>query len=571
MEKHRKHYPILYSLLLFFLLVGLVPLVITNYRFIINTEEIMNKNLWDTQNRDVKKISTSIKSALLDLEGDIRLMAESQGISSIDVPTRHLFLRFLQKRNHWIKHIYVHSLRVSPRIIEDPLSKPSTEFLNYFSDRTIFNKVMAGQEYHFGPFNSPERTYIYGINILPIETNDGIIEGALYCEVELNFLIDFITEDISEFGKQAFIIDNDFKIIAHTDLNLIGRDVRFLNIDPGTFAMFVASTFRFVDKKNEEFSGSYISIPEKNWWVVMYEPTLNARWFISGMKWNMGKMGIITAIFSIILAALFAGTLSRPIHQLSIAALKIGDGHFDQQINIKSRNELGQLAETFNYMTGKLQEYTTQLEKYAKEMQELFFSSIQSLSAAIDEKDPYTRGHSERVTLCSTAIARELNLTEDEIEDIRIASLLHDVGKIGIHDSVLGKPGKLDDEERILMEQHPVLGANIMSPIKQLKKIIPGMLEHHEKYNGSGYPYGLTGDKISLMGRIIAVADTFDAMTTDRPYQKAMPGDYVIEKIIKWKNERFDPEVVDAFVRAYKKDLVTYFHQNQDETNESEH
>jgi putative nucleotidyltransferase with HDIG domain len=222
-------------------------------------------------------------------------------------------------------------------------------------------------------------------------------------------------------------------------------------------------------------------------------------------------------------------------------------------------------------MSAKIQEYTAQLEKKAQELRELFFSSIQSLAAAIDEKDPYTRGHSERVTRYSTAIARELRLSSKEIEEIRIAALLHDVGKIGINDSVLGKPGKLDPEEVSVMQQHPVLGANIMSPIKPLRLVIPGMLEHHEKWDGTGYPYGLAGEEISLMGRIIAVADTFDAMTTHRPYQKAMDGDYVVDKIIGWKNERFDPQVVDAFVRAYEKDLKHYFKKSQVKVTESEH
>lgn len=575
MTSNKKQHRILYSLLFFFLMVGLVPLVITNFRLIFHAEEIMNKNLWDTQNRDVRKISTSIRTELQNLQDDIRLIAESQGINSLDIPARHLYLKFHKRRNQWIKHLYIKTIlqnnETTERSVEDLNTKPSPEFLSFFSDKRMFQEVLAGREFHLGPYSSREREYLYGIEIIPIEDSDGVFIGALYCELELNFIIDFINENIADYDKQAFVIDQNQIIIAHPDWELFGKEVHKLDIDPATFVMFVASTFSFKNTEGEEFSGAYISIPDVKWWVVMYESSRNARWFISDMKWNATKIGLITALFSIILAAIFAGTLNYPIRQLSEAAMKIGDGHFDQRISIKSKNELGQLAETFNYMTGKLQEYTAQLEKYAKEMQELFFSSIQSLAAAIDEKDPYTRGHSERVTRYSTAIAGELGLNAKEIEEVRIAALLHDIGKIGIHDNVLGKPSKLNEEEIVLMQQHPVLGANIMSPIKQLRTIIPGMLEHHEKFNGSGYPYGLSGTQISLMGRIIAVSDTFDAMTTERPYQKSMPVDYVVEKIMGWKAERFDPEVVDAFVRAYKNELSPFFQQDKTPVTKTEH
>lgn len=576
MKKRKKPHRILYNLLFFFLLVGLVPLIITNFRLIINTEEIMNKNLWDAQNQDVLKLSKSIDTVLQELEEDIRLIAESQGLSTLDFPTRYLLLKFHLKRNRRITHIYVKMLNpdssISKRVVESSYSEPTPELLHYYTDSKIFQTVLAGRDYHLGPFNSPERSYLYGIEIMPIETSEGVFLGALYCEVDLSFLIEFInSENITKYGKQAFIINQDKKIIAHSDANLLGKSVNQLNIDPNTFVMYVASTFRFQNNAEEEFSGAFISIPDKNWWVVMYESTQKARGFISRMKWNAAKFGLLSAFFAILLAAIFASNLNAPIRNLSAAAMKIGEGQFDQRISIKSRNELGQLAETFNYMSEKLQEYTAQLENYAQEMQELFFSSIQSLSAAIDEKDPYTRGHSERVTRYSRAIAKELDLSSQEIEEVRIASLLHDVGKIGIDESVLSKPGKLNDDEKILIQQHPVLGANIMSPIKQLRRVIPGMLEHHEKFNGAGYPYGLIGDQISLMGRIIAVADTFDAMTTHRPYQKSMPGDYVVEKIIQWKGERFDPDVVDAFVRAYKNGLNKGFQENNSETVKPEH
>src|SRR5207244_8176010 len=160
------------------------------------------------------------------------------------------------------------------------------------------------------------------------------------------------------------------------------------------------------------------------------------------------------------------------------------------------------------------------------------------LAAAIDEKDPYTRGHSGRVAKYSQIIGRELKLPADDLDKLRIAALLHDVGKLGVADRVLKRPGSLTPEEFGLMKQHTVKGANIMRPVSQLKEMLPGIELHHEHIDGRGYPYGLQGPQIPIMARIIAVADTLDAMTTNRPYQSATELDFALEKIKKLTGTR---------------------------------
>src|SRR5262249_44916978 len=149
-------------------------------------------------------------------------------------------------------------------------------------------------------------------------------------------------------------------------------------------------------------------------------------------------------------------------------------------------------------------------KKAAEENRDLFLGSIRMLAAAIDEKDPYTRGHSDRVAKYSVHIGRQLGLADEELETLQISALLHDVGKIGVDDRVLKKPGALTPEEFHIMRQHPSKGANIMRPVPQLKNMLPGIELHHEQVNGEGYPYGLKGDQIPLMARIIGVANTFD-------------------------------------------------------------
>jgi putative nucleotidyltransferase with HDIG domain len=168
------------------------------------------------------------------------------------------------------------------------------------------------------------------------------------------------------------------------------------------------------------------------------------------------------------------------------------------------------------------------------------------LAAAIDEKDPYTRGHSDRVAKYSMMLGQQLGLSPEDLDRLRIASLLHDVGKIGVDDRVLKKPGSLTPEEFAIMKQHPTKGANIMRPVAQLKDMLPGIELHHEHVDGRGYPHGLKGEEIPLMARVIAVADTLDAMTTNRPYQSALELDDALRHIRKVAGTKFDQNVVDA-------------------------
>jgi GAF domain-containing protein len=177
---------------------------------------------------------------------------------------------------------------------------------------------------------------------------------------------------------------------------------------------------------------------------------------------------------------------------------------------------------------------------------ELFLGVIKALVAAIDAKDPYTQGHSQRVSDYSVLIARELSLSESDIYDIQVGSLLHDIGKIGIPDQILLKVGKTTPEEFRQIKRHPLTGMNILKQVKLLEPMIPGIAEHHERLDGSGYPRQLAGDQISIMGRIVAVADVYDAMTSDRPYRPAVPVAETLDYLCKNSGNLFDPNCVRA-------------------------
>ncbi|MDP3014100.1 MAG: HD domain-containing phosphohydrolase, partial [Candidatus Subteraquimicrobiales bacterium] len=191
--------------------------------------------------------------------------------------------------------------------------------------------------------------------------------------------------------------------------------------------------------------------------------------------------------------------------------------------------------------------------KLFKEMEEIYLDTVKAFIAAIEAKDPYTRGHSEQVAKYAVAIAKVMNLSEQEVEIIKSAALLHDIGKIGIHEDILNKPGSLTDEEYEMVKAHPFIAVQIISHIPRMKEVIPIIYHHHEHYNGNGYCCGLKGKGIPLGARILAVADAFDAMTSARPYRNAMGLSDVINELKRNANRQFDPQVVKIFCKAIEK------------------
>ncbi len=259
-------------------------------------------------------------------------------------------------------------------------------------------------------------------------------------------------------------------------------------------------------------------------------------------------ISLLAAGFALIIGFYFAKKLTQPVRELASGAQRIAAGDFSQRVRVTGRTELSELGGAFNEMTDQLERYVRDLHISVAENRELFLGTVKALAAAIDGKDPYTRGHSERVSRFSVAIAQAMGLSQTEIEHIRVSALLHDVGKIGIDDRVLKKPAQLTDEELALMRTHPQKGYKIMSQIPAMRDFLPGMYMHHEMINGEGYPQGLKGEEIPLMARIVSVADTFDAMTTERPYQRAMDVKTALKRLKSFVGTRYDSRVVAAFV-----------------------
>lgn len=236
-------------------------------------------------------------------------------------------------------------------------------------------------------------------------------------------------------------------------------------------------------------------------------------------------------------------------------------------IPVMRREKLIGVLQVLNKIDGEFNEYDAELlkalsnqvavaienAKLYNELRETFYETVFALADTIEKRDPYTGGHTKRVMDYSAAIGIEMGLSKEEMEKLKLAAILHDIGKIGIRDSVLLKEQRLTDEEYEIIKKHTIYGDEILKHIKRLEHISYGVKYHHEKYDGTGYPEGLKGEEIPLIARIIAVADTFDAMTTDRPYRKGLSFETAIDELKRKAGTQFDPMVVECFIQAYKK------------------
>ena len=434
------------------------------------------------------------------------------------------------------------------RADQDPFV--SKELQRAFS-ACIQSVVFRSEPLALGPENRP--AFVMAI---PLQVEDQF-SGMLAMVVSLDSILRRL-EETSVRGRTVFVVDHSGRVVAHPDTRQFvpGTDLRSSYIvaqatglpkDLRTTA--TVQRFSAVDNgHNTELIGTYSTIPDLAWTVIAQRSLEEARDDAGVKELNAQALTFVLVVTgaAIILGYLFAVGISTPIRALAASTRAISRGEFHERAPVRGAAEISELAQTFNNMAGDIENYIDRLKLAAEENHELFLGSIRMLAAAIDEKDPYTRGHSDRVAKYSLLIGHQLGLSPEELDRLRISALLHDVGKIGVDDRVLKKPGALTAEEFEVMKQHPSKGANIMRPVAQLKDVLPGIELHHEHINGKGYPYGLKGEEIPLMARIIAVSDTLDAITTNRPYQSARDIDDALEIIRKAAGSKFDQKVVEA-------------------------
>jgi len=384
--------------------------------------------------------------------------------------------------------------------------------------------------------------------------------GMIGSVVDMDYLIRRL-QQVSLTGLMPYVVDSQGRLVAAaTPQYATGQDMSHFEIvrsfvDEGSKAQLAATrefTVRY-GQDTTEMLGTYSPVTSLDWAVVVQKPRKEAYSGIIEMQ-RTGRLLAWLAVFvSVGLSIFSARRITSPLQVLAQSSQAIARGDFSQRVHLKTRTEIGELATTFNTMAEELEQFVEDLKRAADENKALFMGSIQMLAGAVDEKDPYTRGHSDRVTKYSLMIAQDMGLDPGFLEILRVSAQLHDVGKIGIEDRILKKPGALTPEEFEIMKTHTIKGANLLRPVPQLHEMLPGIELHHEALNGRGYPYGLKGDEIPLLARVIAVGDTFDALTTNRPYQRAQDPVEAIRIIQNLSGQRLDPRAVAALLAVFQR------------------
>jgi len=254
---------------------------------------------------------------------------------------------------------------------------------------------------------------------------------------------------------------------------------------------------------------------------------------------------ILGFLFSIFLGMVIARRITDPVEKLVDGARRIADGDLLYAVKVKGNNEITQLADEFNQMTQSLYESRRKLVGY-------FYGVIRSLINVLEAKDQYTRNHSEKVAKYAMKIASKMGFSRSTVKLIKRISLLHDVGKLAIHDGILNKTDQLTEEEWGIIRGHPLTGVDILKPVLFDQEMLSIVLHHHERYDGNGYPDHLKGDEINLLTAIVSVADAYDAMTTDRIYRKGMTKQQAMAELEKERGRQFHPKVVDVFLGILK-------------------
>lgn len=356
------------------------------------------------------------------------------------------------------------------------------------------------------------------------------------------------------------IAGTDNKIIVHSN---IGKNGEIL--EPAKGQLFKKKQDGVVVKEVQNLSGSVFEIfspimsLNKQLGTVMLG--INESVLLNAQHEARKRiMGVFITIFfiGIVGSVIMSSFLTRPIKELSSGVDELKKGKRSRPLMIYSQDELGRLTESFNQMTALITKQHEQLGKNAHELEAAYLNTVKVLAAAIDARDPYTHGHSTRVSQLSKKLASRIGLSKEQIEELEVACLFHDIGKIKISDLILRKKGRLSSSERREMMHHPDYGAEILSKASSLHKFIPAVKHHHEWYNGEGYPDGLIGDRIPPFAAIISISDVFDAMTSNRIYRKALPQKEIIRRLIEYSEKQFYPEFVEMFIEIIEKHGIIY-------------
>ncbi len=558
-----QHVRLRWMLLLFLVVFGSLPLLLNLALTLGPNQGLLARQEQEKLTRRLELLSSRAGDDVEAMRGHLELAAA--GLSSLDVENAltpeaadwsHGYLERFQRAT---------ANRFASRVVDllDGRAQRTEEArVQLALDRTLDLIRTSDRRAHWqlldlGAEREPLVVYSVPVVLEDGETLGWVIQGVLRLDLEGREQGDVFVLDLASEGRVVWStsLDDDLRrSVASSEMV-----TAFLSLPEERDLIPVTEYDAVTGGETVRMLGQVARIGDSNWALMVQQPRAKA--FFEVRRWvltSLGSAGIMVVV-AFLFAAIAARGFTVPLERLAHTAHDISCGEFGKKIEpVAFGAEMTELAESFNAMSDQIDEHVDQLRQAAALNRDLFIGSIRAFLAAIEAKEPYTRGHSERVASFSQAIARQLNMSREFQERIWIAGLMHDVGKIGIDDRVLKKGDKLTDEEYEEMKRHPAVGAEIMTSIEQLRDMLPAIRWHHEDWAGTGYPDGLAGEDIPLMARIVAVADTFDAITTQRVYQDPYTDEEAVGIIENLIGKRFDPRVAEAFVYAFKVgDIVT--------------
>ncbi len=564
-----KKISLVFFLIVTLLLVGLVPLVLTGWflsdktgRELRASENRYQIQLVQEKARQIEIFGRRFTSIVTGLATGVELAGDPAIISSSQTEIK---LGSLLRENPELLAIYVKPLNAGSLAVfrAEALERDEVETLAAETPAAEPGKVSVGESRKLTNSNQFVMSF----------ATDAAIDGVPAAKIIAIASLHSISQSVVGLGSMAeadlwkaglpmvFVVNSEGETIFHPDpvLAAVKRPMNGLPIvsewleSGGQVESALVPFSTEFDEKRFDMIGAYSTARMADGYsvgVITMQDEARALAAVGEMRSQTWSISLAFAVCALLVGLAGARFMTMPLLRLVNAARQIAAGDFSSRVSTRNITEIGTLGESFNVMTDKVEEQIAKLARAAEENRELFVGTVKALAAAIDGKDKYTRGHSERVSRISVAIGKRMGMEAEELETLRISALLHDVGKIAIDDAILKKPSALTDAEFEIMKTHPQKGYKIMSQIPAMKEFLPGMYMHHEMVNGQGYPQGLTGEQIPLQAKIVSVADTFDAMTIDRPYQKGMELQPALERLRSFVGTRYQSDVVEALVEA---------------------
>jgi HD-GYP domain-containing protein (c-di-GMP phosphodiesterase class II) len=496
-----------------------------------------------------------LETSLLHLVRSVQATLE---IAGFDAGYRYL------ANQQWLEHTMDRSPDVMAMTIQDALgrsfhreqpglslSAEARDRLAYAIAETRSLGVYRSSIFREGPEQEP-----YFFMGESLADSGGQRSGVMVMTVGLSPLVARLMSDVPA-GYRLFICDDRGQLVAQRSklmdttplmTDLPNHPLVKTYLDSGGRMAF---SHAYAFNGSTPFLGGLSGSDLLPWAIVLETPTVLAFASILNIQSIHRRTAITVFFLSLGVVFLLLRSIQLPLRELLDATIRLERGDFTRAIRLEANNEFQRLALRFNVMQQAIHDYLNQMKAANAAEKRTLKQAILALVNAIDAKDPYTKGHSKRVSLFARAVAEEMGQEGDLLEETEMSALLHDIGKIGIEDAILKKPAPLTEKEYEVMKRHPEKGVAILEAMDRLAPYVDGMLYHHENYDGKGYPKGLRAKDIPLQARIVAVADAFDAMTTNRPYSIAMSHESAINRLNEMAGIRFDPEVVAAMTQAF--------------------